>query len=434
MNDQYFIIPRNKPLTGKSVRLPGSKSITNRTLIISCLAGGSTHLRNFLLSDDTSYMVNALREMGHTIELNEVKKECDVTGRGTFGSFERVNNFFIGNAGTAMRFLTSYLCLGEGMFRIDGDSRMRQRPIQDLIDALNQLGCNVRSEQDNGNPPVIIKAKGLPGGTCSIVGKNSSQYISSILMAAPYAKSPVTLTTNDAASRPYIDMTIGMMKQFGAKIARSEYTSFEVSPGAYQMVPKYTIEPDASTASYFLASTAILGGDVEIEGLSRDSIQGDTGFADVLEKMGCGVEWRESSVVLRSDGRLHGIDIDMNSLPDMVLTLAVIALFADSPTRIRNVANLRIKESDRIKALSTELKKLGARVNEWDDGLEILPNILPGEKYHGASIQTYNDHRVAMSFAVAGLRIDGVIIENPSCVSKTFPEFFEFFEDFTGEK
>ncbi|NPV03009.1 MAG: 3-phosphoshikimate 1-carboxyvinyltransferase [Brevinematales bacterium] len=434
MNDQYYIIPAKKPLTGKTVRLPGSKSITNRTLIISCLAGGTTLLRNFLLSDDTTYMLQALQEMGHKIDLNEAKKECEVTGNGPFRSYERIDNFFIGNAGTAMRFLTSYLSLGEGMFRIDGDSRMRQRPIQDLIDALNQLGCNVRTEHENGNPPVIIKAKGLPGGTCSIVGKNSSQYISSILMSAPYAKSPVVLTTDDAASKPYIDMTVGMMKQFGAKISRSEYRSFEVLPGSYKMVPKYEIEPDASTASYFLAAAAIIGGDVEIGGLSRDSIQGDTGFADVLEKMGCAVEWKESSLTLRSDRRLQGIDIDMNSIPDMVLTLAVVALFADSPTRIRNVANLRIKESDRIKALSTELKKLGARVNEWDDGLEIFPNILPGEKYHGASIQTYNDHRVAMSFAVAGLRIEGVIIENPSCVSKTFPEFFDTLEDFTADK
>jgi 3-phosphoshikimate 1-carboxyvinyltransferase len=432
MNEQYSIIPVKKPLTGKTVRLPGSKSITNRTLIISCLAGGTTLLRNFLLSDDTSHMLKALQEMGHTIELNSSQMECEVFGRGPFRSFDRINNFFIGNAGTAMRFLTSYLSLGEGMFRIDGDSRMRQRPIQDLIDALNQLGCNVRTEQDNGNPPVIIKAKGLPGGSCTIVGKNSSQYISSILMSAPYARSSVTLKTNDAASKPYIDMTIGMMKQFGVKISRDEYRSFEVAPGAYRMMPKYEIEPDASTASYFLAAAAILGGDVEIGGLSRDSIQGDTGFAGVLEKMGCEVEWKESSFILRSDGRLKGIDIDMNHIPDMVLTLAVVALFTDSPTRIRNVANLRIKESDRIKALSSELKKLGARVNEWDDGLEIFPNILPGEKYHGASIQTYNDHRIAMAFAVAGLRIEGVIIENPACVSKTFPEFFDYFEDFTG--
>ncbi|OHD53532.1 MAG: 3-phosphoshikimate 1-carboxyvinyltransferase [Spirochaetes bacterium GWF1_51_8] len=432
MSDQYFVIPTNKPIAGKSVSLPGSKSITNRALILAALATGETKLTNFLLSDDTSFMLQALQEMGYSIDLNETHRECTIYGKGPFRSYDRTNNFFIGNAGTAMRFLTSFLCLGEGMFRLDGDSRMRQRPIADLIEALNSLGCNVRSEQDNGNPPVLIKAKGLPGGKCRIAGKNSSQYISSILMAAPYSREGITLTTNDAASKPYIDMTLGMMSQYGVKSSREDYHHFTIIPGAYSPKKKYLIEPDASAASYFLASTAILGGDVEIAGLSRDSIQGDTGFASVLEKMGCKIKWNENSMRLSSDRRLHGLDIDMNSIPDMVLTLAVVALFADSPTRIRNVANLRIKESDRIKALVNELKKLGARVNEWDDGLEILPNILPGEKYRGASIHTYNDHRVAMSFAVAGLRIEGVAIENPGCVSKTFPEFFDVFEDFTA--
>lgn len=416
----YHVQPY-KGVLKSEVSLPGSKSITNRALLLASLAEGDTKLSNFLVSDDTVYMAKALKLSGIRMEMDEKKNECIVSG-GILP--EGALSFFLGNAGTAMRFLTSYFTLGKGRFLLDGDPRMKQRPIKDLLDALIQLGCDVRSENSDGCPPVIINSSGMPGGFCRVTGKNSSQYISSLLMASPYSRDGVTIETEgELASGPYVDMTLAMMAQFSHKFERKGYREFSVMPGKYSSPRDYRIEPDASSASYFLAGASVLGGEIVVNGIGSGSIQGDIRFASVLEKMGCEVLVGPESIKLSSDGKLKGITEDMNDIPDMAATLAVIALFADGPTKIKNVPNLRIKESDRISALCSELKKLGAEIKENHDGLEIFP----GGFYKGGIINTYNDHRIAMAFSIAGLKIDGIEIDNPMCVSKTFPDFFRYF-------
>jgi 3-phosphoshikimate 1-carboxyvinyltransferase len=415
-----------KAISGKSIHLdvvlPGSKSISNRALLIAALAEGETRISNLLFSEDTVYMSKALTDLGLDISLDEKGKCCVIKG-GKLPS--RGQELFVGNAGTAMRFLTSYLALGRGNFILDGNERMRQRPIGDLLSALRQLDCDVESLENNACPPVLIRAHGMRGGECVINGKNSSQYISSVLMAAPYSERGVKIfTEGEAASLPYIDMTIRMMKQFGVSVTSNDFHEFEVKSARYHALESYTVEPDASSASYFLAAGAILSGSVKIRNLGKNSLQGDAKFAFVLQKMGCTVSCGEDYIELKSDGKLKGITIDMNEMPDTVPTLAIAALFADSPTKITNVANLRIKESDRISALASELKKLGAFVAEHPDGLEIFP----AKNYHPVSIATYDDHRIAMAFSIAGLKIDGIEIENPACVAKSFPDFFDVLE------
>ncbi len=403
------------------LRLPGSKSITNRALLLSAMACGRTALSNFLISDDTEYMTRALQKAGVSID----KDEADGCVVGGGGLPEGPLELYLGNAGTAVRFLTSYFALGNGEFLLDGDARMRLRPIGDLLEALGELGCSIESEFGNGCPPVRIHASGIPGGACTVAGKNSSQYISSLLMAGPLSKKGLKLiTSGPVASGPYVDMTLRMMEKFGIIAGRKGFEEFTVGKGTYKSPGKYYIEPDASSASYFLAAAAVLGGEMTIKGLGSDSIQGDSKFALVLEKMGCEIEYLPDSIRLRSSGSLKGVSIDMNDIPDMVPTLAVAALFAEGPTRIYNAANLRIKESDRIGALSAELKKIGALINENEDGLEIFPQ----KSYNKTLIETYNDHRIAMSFSIAGLKIDGLEIANPACVSKTFPGYFDYFE------
>ncbi len=421
MSGAYPVHPYKKGVLKAEVSLPGSKSITNRALLLAALAEGETRLFNFLFSDDTLFMAKALVQAGISINPDKSKNACVVGGgRLPVGP----QSFFLGNAGTAMRFLTAYFTLGKGEFYLDGDMRMRQRPIKDLLDALTELGCNIKSENPDGCPPVIINAGGLQGGHCTVAGENSSQYISSLLMASPCARETVRIeTAGKVSSGPYVDMTLGMMDQFGVKCLRNGYREFLTSPARYSNLPEYIIEPDASSSSYFLAAAAILGGEITLKGLGSGSIQGDIRFASVLEKMGCEVDIGPDSIRLASDGRLRGISEDMNDIPDMAPTLAVCALFADGPTEIKNVPNLRIKESDRISALSAELKKLGAEITENIDGLEIFPRAL----YNSAVINTYNDHRIAMSFSIAGLKIEGIEIDNPSCVSKTFPDFFFYF-------
>jgi 3-phosphoshikimate 1-carboxyvinyltransferase len=410
-----------KGVVKANVSLPGSKSITNRALMLSALAEGTTKLSNFLFSDDTAFMSKALRSAGIQVIMDEKKQECTVRG-GVLPGGEL--SLFLGNAGTAMRFLSSYFTLGNGVFMLDGDARMRQRPIKDLLDALSQLGCDIRSENSDGCPPVRINSSGMPGGNCRIIGKNSSQYISSLLMASPYSRDGVNIVTDgEVASGPYVDMTLAMMRQYGLGSERTGYSKFGILPGKYKSPKEYKIEPDASNASYFLAGAAVLGGEIVINGIGSGSIQGDIRFASVLEKMGCEVVISGESIRLRSNGKLKGITEDMNDIPDMAATLAVCALFADGPTKIIKVPNLRIKESDRISALSAELKKLGSGIKENEDGLEIFP----GSSYNSAIINTYNDHRIAMSFSIAGLKIGGLEIDNPSCVSKTFPDFYRYF-------
>jgi 3-phosphoshikimate 1-carboxyvinyltransferase len=303
---------------------------------------------------------------------------------------------------------------------------MRERPIRDLLDALSQLG--VETSCPSGCPPVTIRAKGLRGGSAVISGEVSSQFLSGLLIAAPYAQSPVEIILkNDLNSKPYVDMTIAVMKDFGVSVEREGYARFLIAPQKYKAQREYQIESDASAASYFFAAPALLGGTVRVENISRQSKQGDIAFLDVLQEMGCEVREENNSIVVGASSPLHGIDIDMRDIPDTAQTLAAIAPFANSPTTIRGIASARVKETDRVAAMCSELRRIGVTVEEYGDGLKIYPC----DTIRPATIQTYNDHRMAMAFSLIGLRVDGINIENPSCVSKTFPNFFEVLESLT---
>ncbi len=415
-----------------TVRVPGSKSLTNRALLIASLANGTTHLTNTLFSDDSRYFAKALQTLGFDVQFDDVNHSMTVTGLGGKIPVKEAE-LFIGNAGTAARFLSAFLTLGNGEYILDGEPRMRERPIGDLVEALAQLGCDIQplEKVENGKsicPPVKITASGLKGGKTKLAGDISSQFLSALLMVAPYAQSSIEVElTTDLNSKPYVDMTISIMKDFGIEIERSGYKSFKVSPSSYQLpITNYPIESDASAASYFFAAPAICGGTVKVENISRKSVQGDIAFLDVLKQMGCEVEEADNSItVYGSQGSsIVGVDVDMRDIPDTAQTLAAIAPFASSPTRIRGIASARVKETDRVHATCVELDRLGVRVEEHEDGMTIYPV----EKMRSASIQTYNDHRMAMAFSLIGLRFDGVTIENPSCVSKTFPNFFEVLE------
>ena len=415
------IHPITHPLNA-TVRVPGSKSLTNRALMISALTKGITRLTNALFSDDSYYFVRALQTLGFNIQLDEANHEMNITGLGGKIPAKKAE-LFIGNAGTAARFLSAFLTLGNGEYVLDGEPRMRERPIGDLIHALHQLG--VEMESTNNCPPVEIFAKGLMGGKTKIAGNISSQFLSALLMVSPYARSPIEIElTTELNSKPYVDMTIAIMQDFGVEIERHEYSKFTIQPASYFPLSSYPIESDASAASYFFAAPAICGGTVCVENISRNSLQGDINFLDVLSQMGCVVTETDNSIQVTGTTDLRGIDIDMRDTPDTAQTLAAVAPFAASPTRIRGIASARLKETDRIHATCTELTRLGVRVEEHADGMTIHP----AEKTRPVIIQTYNDHRMAMAFALIGLRFDGVIIENPACVSKTFPGYFDVLE------
>lgn len=408
-----------------SVRVPGSKSLTNRALLIAALANGTTHLTNALFSDDSRYFAQALQTLGFDLHLDEEKFEMTVTGLGGKIPSKKAE-LFIGNAGTAARFLSAFLTLGNGEYILDGEPRMRERPIGDLIAALNQLG--VELEAKNNCPPVEIFAKGLYGGKTTIAGDISSQFLSALLMVAPYAQGPIEIAlSTELNSKPYVDMTVAIMKEFGVEIERNGYERFTIHPASYSPLTTYSIESDASAASYFFAAPAICGGTVTVENISRKSLQGDVGFVDVLQLMGCTVTESNNSIAVHRPHRplagssIVGIDIDMRDIPDTAQSLAAVAPFADSPTRIRGIASARVKETDRVHATCVELDRLGVQVEEHEDGMTIYPC----QNFKPASIQTYNDHRMAMAFSLIGLRFDGVTIENPGCVSKTFPNYFE---------
>lgn len=420
------ITPLTHPLSA-TVRVPGSKSLTNRALLISALAEGTTRLTNALFSDDSCYFAKALQALGFDVQLDEANHEMTVSGLG--GNIPaRKAQLFVGNAGTAARFLTAFLTLGRGEYLLDGDTRMRERPIQDLIDALNQLG--VELEARNNCPPVQIFAKGLIGGKTKIAGNISSQFLSALLMVAPYAKSPVEIeVTTELNSKPYVDMTIAIMQDFGVEVKRNAYRNFIIPITTYQLptynlqslVSNYPIESDASAASYFFAAPALCGGWARVENITRTSRQGDIAFLDVLQEMGCTIKEGTDFIEVIGTNTLTGVDMDMRDIPDTAQTLAVIAPFASTPTRIRGIASARLKETDRVHATCTELARIGVSVEEHEDGMTIYPcdDIKP------ATIQTYNDHRMAMAFALIGLRAGGITIENPACVAKTFPKYWE---------
>ena len=412
------ILPIHHPLSA-TLRVPGSKSLTNRALLISALANGRTRLTNALFSDDSCYFAKALQILGFDVWLDEPDHEMTVTGLGGDIPANKAE-LFVGNAGTAARFLTAFLTLGHGEYILDGDSRMRERPIGDLVDALAQLGAEL--EATSHCPPVKISASGLSGGKTKIAGNISSQFLSALLMIAPYAKSSVGIeVTTELNSKPYVDMTLAIMKDFGLEIERHGYERFVIKPSFFSPLSSYSIESDASAASYFFAAPAICGGTVRLENISRNSKQGDIAFLDILQQMGCIIKDGANFIEVAGTNSLSGADVDMRDIPDTAQTLAAIAPFASSPTRIRGIASARVKETDRIHATCTELRRLGVRVEEHQDGMTIYPC----EDIQPESIQTYNDHRMAMAFALIGLRIEGIFIENPSCVSKTFPNYFE---------
>jgi 3-phosphoshikimate 1-carboxyvinyltransferase len=414
--------PWSAPPRRSVVQVPGSKSLTNRALIVGALAQGRSILRGALDSEDTRVMVAALQQLGFQVDHHVEEHLIEIEGRG--GEIPTAEaNLFVANSGTSFRFLTALVATGHGTYRLDGSPRMRQRPVADLLAALNRLGTEAVSEQGTGCPPVIVCARGLQGGHASVKGDISSQFLSGLLMALPYAREPTTLEVEGTlVSRPYVEMTLAVMTAFGARVEDQEFRSFYIQPARYRGYrgQSYKIEPDASAASYFFALAAITGSTMTVEGLGDQSLQGDLGFVNVLETMGCTVE-HHAELTTVTGGPLRGADADMGDISDTVMTLAVVALFAKGTTRIRNVAHIRHKETDRIAALATELRRLGATVEEFPDGLRIDPpaSLAP------VRIATYDDHRMAMSFALAGIRAPGITILDPGCVAKTYPNFWE---------
>ena len=429
MTDPLEILPARRPIRG-IVHVPGSKSITNRALILAALAEGPASIKNALFSDDTRYMSEALNALGIPVTSHEENTRFKVEGRGGRIAAEEAD-LFIGNAGTAARFLTAVCALGNGVYRLDGVERMRQRPIEDLLDALRQLGVDARSDRDNGCPPLTIRAAGIPGGTARLRASVSSQYASALLMVAPLANDDITINlSEDVASRPYIEMTVRMIEEWGGRVeCEGDFTRFRIAGGQRFAARDYEVEPDASSASYFFAAAAVTGGKVRIPGLGGRSLQGDTRFVDILRQMGCRVDQAQDAIEVEGARPLRGVDVDMNEISDTVMTLAAIAPFAETPTTIRNVAHIRFKETDRIRALAAELARLGVPVEEQPDGLTIYP----AASLKAAEIETYDDHRMAMAFAITGLRAEGVRITDPGCVSKTFPDFFTRLERLVGE-
>jgi 3-phosphoshikimate 1-carboxyvinyltransferase len=403
------------------VQLPGSKSLSNRILLLSALAHGTTEVSNLLDSGDTRHMITSLRQLGVSLELSEDKTRCQVNG--IAGPFPvQQAELFLGLAGTAIRPLCAALCLGQGVFTLTGEPRMYQRPIKDLVDALQQLGANIEYLKEEGYPPLLIHAAGLKGGRVSIRGNISSQYLTALLLTSPLAQYEMLIEVEgELVSKPYIDMTVDVMRRFGVKVEGSGYNSFRIPGGQrYQSPGTALVEGDASSATYFLAAAAIRGGMVRVNGVGGDSVQGDVQLTDILERMGAVVR-RGPDFIEVSRGELKGVDLDLNHIPDAAMTVAATALFARGKTVIRNVYNWRVKETDRLSAMATELRKVGAAVVEGRDYLEITPP----ERIRSATIDTYNDHRMAMCFSLAALGESEITINNPGCVSKTFPDYFE---------
>jgi len=406
------------------VDIPGSKSVANRALIIAAQAKGKTTLKNMLFSDDTRYMIQALKDLGHKVDVNEKTKIVSVESLNEreFPSTE----LFVGNAGTAMRFLPTYISTGKGEVILTGIERMKERPIKDLVEALRQVDINIEYLEKKGYPPIKIVANGFNGGEIIIKGNKSSQYLTSLLLSSPYAKSDTIIKIDGPlVSIPYVNITTQMMKDFGVDVINTANREFLIKSGQEYIGREYVVEGDCSSASYFFAMAAITNSEIKVNNVKKDAMQGDIKLLEVLEKMGAKVEYGENYVVVKGTGKLKGVTVDMHHMSDVAQTLSVVALFAEGKTEIQNVYNMRIKETDRIKAVNNELTKLGAKVTELEDGLIIDPI----EKYNeGVAIDTYDDHRMAMSFSIAGLLIPNTKINDPECVSKTFPNYFDEFE------
>jgi len=404
------------------VTCPGSKSITNRALLIAALAEGRSTLRGALESDDTVYMGRALRALGAEI----TQQENSWTVLGTGGALRAPDRVLdVHASGTAARFLTALATLADGPAVVDGVARIRERPVSDLVTALESLGAAITVEGKTGCPPLRTAGGGLRGGEATIDASKSSQYVSAVLLTAPYAETDVVLHLAEGklVSRPYVELTLDCMRAFGAEVTWADEATLRVCAGKTYAGRDYRVEPDASTAAYFFAAAAITGGVITVEGLPGRSMQADVRLLEIFEAMGCQVERGDTSITLRGPTTLRGVDVDMNTLPDAVLAFAVTAAFAEGPSAVRNVANLRIKECDRLAALENELNRIGAVARTTKDALFIEPGAL-----HGAEIETYDDHRVAMSFGLVGLRVPGIVIKDPACVSKSWPAYFEALE------
>ena len=410
-----------------TVRLPGSKSISNRTLLLAALARGRTEVAHLLDADDVLRMLEALRTLGVRIEPGKDSRDWVVHGVGGSFGVKRAS-LFLGNAGTALRPLAAVLALSGGEYELSGVARMHERPIGDLVDALRALGADIRYLGSEGFPPLAIGRGDLRlGGSVAIRGGVSSQFVSALLLALPLAGNAITVDiVDELISKPYVEMTLNLMARFGVAVEREDWHRLRVPPMQGYVSPgSIAVEGDASSASYFLAAGAIGGGPVRVEGVGRSSIQGDIRFTEVLEKMGAkismGDDWVESGAPAR--GKLKAIDADLNHIPDAAMTAAVAALFADGASTIRNIASWRVKETDRIAAMASELAKLGAEVAAGSDWLSIAPPV----RWVPATIDTYDDHRIAMCFSLAVLGGVPVRINDPQCVRKTFPQYFDAF-------
>lgn len=417
------IQPIHKPINA-IIEVPGSKSYTNRALLVAAMARGTSTLTGALFSDDTRYMSASLRKLGIKIDADEKQARFDIHGNG--GEIPVAGaELYIGNSGTTSRSLTAYVSLGHGKFIIDGDEPMRHgRPIADLLDAFRQIGVSARTQFENGHLPVIVEANGLSGGKTRLDISKSSQFLTALLLIAPYAKNGMEIEIVGKREMPYIDITLSVMTAFGVQVISEDYTYFRIEGGQQYQPRVYNIEPDASNASYFFAAAALTGGRVTVQHLNLDSAQGDLQFIHILEQMGCQTNVSNAGITVTGPRRqLKGVDVDMRTISDTALTLAAIAPFADSKVTIRNIEHTRWQETDRIHAMVTELRKLGVPVVEHQDGLEISPApITP------AAIDTYEDHRVAMAFSLVGLKANGIRINDPECVNKTFPDYFEVLE------
>ncbi|ENG7702267.1 TPA: 3-phosphoshikimate 1-carboxyvinyltransferase [Citrobacter freundii] len=404
-----------------TINLPGSKSVSNRALLLAALANGTTVLTNLLDSDDVRHMLNALNVLGISYTLSADRTRCEIIGNGGALHAQGSVELFLGNAGTAMRPLAAALCLGSNDIVLTGEPRMKERPIGHLVDALRQGGAKIDYLEQGNYPPLRLRG-GFTGGQVEVDGSVSSQFLTALLMTAPLAPQDTTIAIKgDLVSKPYIDITLNLMKTFGVEIENQNYQRFVVKgQQQYQSPGAYLVEGDASSASYFLAAGAIKGGTVKVTGIGRNSMQGDIRFADVLEKMGATITWGDDFIAC-TRGELNAVDMDMNHIPDAAMTIATAALFAKGTTTLRNIYNWRVKETDRLFAMATELRKVGAEVEEGHDFIRITPPAT----LQFADIATYNDHRMAMCFSLVALSDTPVTILDPKCTAKTFPDYFE---------
>jgi 3-phosphoshikimate 1-carboxyvinyltransferase len=409
-----------------TIKLPGSKSISNRTLLLAALAEGTTHIRDLLASDDTARMLEALNALGVTLE-QTAENDWKVTGNnGTFKVKEA--DLFLGNAGTAFRPLTAALALSGGHYKLSGIPRMHERPIGDLVDALRQAGADITYLGNDGYPPLQIAPATINSNKVSVKGNVSSQFLTALLMALPLAGREMRIEViGELISKPYIEITLNLMARFGVEVRREGWQAFIIPANAHYRSPgELWVEGDASSASYFLAAGAIGGGPVRVEGIGNQSIQGDVRFAEALELMGAKITRGDHWIEASSRGKLKAIDLDCNHIPDAAMTLAIAALYADGTTTLRNIASWRVKETDRIAAMATELRKVGATVEEGQDYIRVTP---PAALTPNAAIDTYDDHRMAMCFSLVSLGSVPVTINDPKCVAKTFPDYFSRFAE-----